>query len=108
MKIFVTVCQENSISLAAKKLYISQPAVSNAIKELEDYYGVTLFDRMSKKLYITEVGKKVLNYALHISSLFEKMESEIKNSDVTGILKIGCSITIGTHFLPCYIKKFSD
>lgn len=107
MKIFVTVCQENSISQAAKKLYISQPAVSNAIKELEDYYGVILFDRMFKKLFITEVGKKVLNYALHISSLFEKMESEIKNSDVTGILKIGSSITIGTHFLPGYIKNFS-
>lgn len=49
LKIFATVCKENSVSLAAKKLYISQPAVSNTIKELENYYGTPLFDRISKK-----------------------------------------------------------
>jgi DNA-binding transcriptional LysR family regulator len=108
MKIFVSVCKENSITLAAKKLYISQPAVSNAIKDLEDYYGVQLFDRISKKLYLTEAGKIVFNYALHISSLFEELETNIKNSDNIGRLRIGSSITIGTHLMPNYIKEFSQ
>ena len=107
MKIFVCVCRENSITLAAKKLYISQPAVSNAIKELEDYYDIPLFDRISKKLYLTEAGKNVYNYALHISSLFEELEANIKNSDTIGTIKIGASITIGTHFMPDYIREFS-
>jgi len=107
LKIFVSVCRENSITLAAKKLYISQPAVSNTIKELESYYGVKLFDRISKKLYLTESGKIVFNYALHINSLFEELEATIKNSDTTGNLKIGSSITIGTHLMPNYIKEFS-
>jgi len=107
MKIFASVCRENSITLAARKLYISQPAVSNAIKELEVYYGIPLFDRISKKLFLTEAGKKVFSYALHINSLFEELETVIKNSDGIGKLKIGSSITIGTHFMPNYIKKFA-
>lgn len=108
MKIFVSVCREKSITLAAKKLYISQPAVSNAIKELETYYGTSLFDRISKKIYLTETGKTVYHYAIHINSLFEELETALKNSDSEGQLKIGSSITIGTHFMPDYIKKFSD
>ncbi|MDD3174815.1 MAG: LysR family transcriptional regulator [Herbinix sp.] len=107
MKIFVSVCREKSITLAAKKLYISQPAVSNAIKELESYYGAPLFDRISKKIYLTEVGKTVYHYALHINSLFEELESSLKSSESIGHLKIGSSITIGTHLLPDYIKDFS-
>lgn len=108
LKIFATVCKENSISLAAKKLYISQPAVSNTIKELENYYGTPLFDRISKKIYLTETGKTVYQYALHITSLFDELEESIKkqNSE-TGSIKIGASITIGTHLIPEYIQKFS-
>lgn len=108
MKIFVTVCRENSITLAAKKLYISQPAVSNAIKELEDYYGTPLFDRISKKLYLTESGKTVYHYAMHISSLFEELENSLNSSKAIGQLKIGSSITIGTHFMPNYVREFSE
>lgn len=107
MKIFVVVCQESSITLASKKLFISQPAISTAIKELEDYYGVKLFDRISKKIFLTEVGKTVLNYALHITSLFDELETTIRNSDTIGTLRIGSSITIGTHLMPNYIKQFS-
>lgn len=108
MKIFVAVCREKSITLAAKKLYISQPAVSNAIKELEAYYGTPLFDRISKKLYLTESGKTVYHYAIHINSLFEELESSLKSSEVIGQLKIGSSITIGTHFMPNYVREFSE
>lgn len=107
LKIFVSVCKENSITLAAKKLYISQPAVSNVIKELESYYGTQLFERISKKLYLTEAGKIILNYALHINSLFEELEATIRSSSTIGILRIGSSITIGTHLMPYYIKEFS-
>lgn len=108
MKIFLTVCKENSISLAAKKLFISQPAVSNAIKELETYYNTPLFDRISKKIYITEAGKKVYEYAIHITSLFDELENSINNNSTSGQIKIGASITIGTHLIPEYINDFSQ
>lgn len=108
MKIFVTVCQENNITAAAKKLFISQPAVSIAIKEIEEYYGIKLFDRLSRKIYITQMGEIVFNYALHITSLFDEMDNTIKDKDTVKKIKIGSSISIGTDLMPSYVKKFSD
>lgn len=108
LKIFISVCREKSITLAAKKLYISQPAVSNAIKDLETYYGTPLLDRISKKLYLTEAGTTVYQYAIHINSLFEELECSVKSSEAIGQLKIGSSITIGTHFIPNYVREFSE
>lgn len=108
MKIFIMVCECNSITLAAKKLFVAQPAISFAIKELEEYYGVKFFDRISKKLYITEKGKEFFSYSSQIINLVEEMENKIKNNDTLGILKIGSSLTIGKYFLNDYLKKFQQ
>jgi len=108
LKIFVTVCETGSATAAGQKLHIAQPSVSLAISELEDYYGVKLFDRIAKRLYITEAGKKFFQYATHIVGLFEEMEKEIKNFDATGIIRIGASITIGNYLLPGYITRFKQ
>lgn len=108
LTIFVMVCECKSITKAAEKLFLAQPAVSLAISELEKYYGIHLFDRISRKLFITEAGKQFLEYALHITGLFQEMETGMKNWDSIGSLRIGSSITIGTHFLPEYIDKFSS
>lgn len=108
LKIFVTVCETGSTTAAGEKLHIAQPSISLAISELEDYYGIKLFDRIAKRLYITEAGKKFLQYATHIVGLFEEMEREIKNFDATGIIRIGASITIGNYLLPGYITRFKQ
>lgn len=108
MNIFVMVCKCNSITGAAKKLYLAQPAVSLAISEIEEYYGIKLFDRISKKLYITDVGKQFLSYAIKITSQFEEMENEIKNWESVSSLKIGSSITIGTYLMPEIVKNFNS
>lgn len=108
MKIFVAVCECESVTAAAEKLYLAQPSVSLAIRELEEYYGVKLFDRISRKLFITEVGKQFLNYATHIASLFDEMEKEIKNWDSIGTLRVGSSITIGNYLLPGYVNRFQE
>ena len=70
------------------------------------YYGVKLFDRISRKLYLTSFGEEFLNYASHIVSLFEKMETEMKNWDSVGTLRVGSSITIGTYLMPQYALEF--
>lgn len=57
IKIFLAVCKYSNVTMAAKELFIAQPAASLAIKELEEYYGIKLFDRISKRLYITEPEK---------------------------------------------------
>lgn len=108
IKIFVTVCEQNSITKAAEKLYITQPAVSYAIKELEEYYGIKLFDRISKRLYLTEAGKKFLDYAIHIVALFDEMESNVQHWGNAGKLRIGSSITIGSHLMPLYVRSFHE
>lgn len=108
LKIFVCVCQEMSITKAARRLFVSQPAISNAIKEMENYYQTPLFDRISKRLYLTESGKTVYQYALHINGLFDELEQTLSSQLDTQVLHIGSSITIGTHYMPDYIKTFSQ
>lgn len=106
LKIFVTVCNCNSITAAAEKLYLAQPSVSLAISELEKYYGIKLFDRISKKLYLTEPGVQLLDYATHIVALFDEMEKDVRNWESVGVLRIGSSVTIGSFLLPKWVKLF--
>ena len=108
MIIFRTVCENGYNSTkAAEVLHMTQPAVSLAIKELERYYGVLLFDRIGRRLQITDAGQHLLQYAIHISDLFSNMETGLRDWDSKGILRIGASITIGSQFLPSYVKAFS-
>jgi len=109
MIIFRTVCENGYHSTkAAEVLHMTQPAVSLAIKELEQYYGVHLFDRIGRRLQITNAGQHFLQYAIHISDLFSDMETGLRDWDSKGVLRIGASITIGSQFLPSYVKAFSE
>ena len=107
--IFRAVCENGYNSTkAAEVLHMTQPAVSLAIKELEQYYGVHLFDRIGRRLQITDAGQHFLQYAIHISDLFSDMETGLRDWDSKGVLRIGASITIGSQFLPNYVKAFSE
>lgn len=89
LKIFVTVCETGSMTAAASQLFIAQPSISLAISEMEDYYGVKLFDRISRKLYLTENGRRALQYARHIIDLLDEMEQGVRDVDAMGRLKVG-------------------
>ena len=86
LKIFLAVADQESITKAAEKLYIAQPSVSIAIKELEAYYGVRLFERFNRRIQITEEGRRFESYARYIVQLFDELERSLKNTDETGIL----------------------
>ena len=107
MKIFVTVYQNKGITSASQILHLAQPSVSLAIRELEEYYGIHLFERIGRRIYPTECGKDFYGYALHIVSLFDEMETKVRNWDAIGTLRIGASVTIGTHLLPGILKRAS-
>ena len=79
LRIFVAVCTWGSITRAAEKLHMAQPSVSLAIRELEEYYQLQLFDRISRKLYLTGDGERFLKYASHITSLFDEMENSMEH-----------------------------
>jgi len=107
LKIFLTVSDLGSMTAAAKTLFIAQPTVSQAISELEDYYGIKLFDRLSKRLFITEKGTQLLSYARHIIALANEMEQVMKNPDKSGMIKVGATLTIGTYLLPNLVNEFA-
>ena len=108
IQIFLTVCREGcSITDAAKKLYISQPSVSAAIRTLENELGTPLFERLSKRLYLTESGKTFLTYAQRILLLYDELNSSFAEGNENEPLRIGASITIGSTILPDLAKRFS-
>ena len=109
MEIFYALCHNDyNTTKAAAALNMTQPAVSFAIKELEQYYNVRLFDRIGRKLIITEAGKRFKEYTQTITSLFEDMETEMHNWDKQGKIRVGATFTPGAMFLPFYIKKFEE
>ena len=107
LQIFITVADLGSMTSAAKALFISQPTVSQAITELETHYGIKLFERLSKRLYLTEKGSQLLSYARHVTSLLEEMEQVIKNSEKSGSMMVGATLTIGESLLPELISSFN-
>jgi len=110
LKTFITVAKLLNISRAGEEVYLTQPAVSKQIKSLEEHYGVKLFERINKRLLLTEGGRRLLNYACRIVSLYsESLESvNEKDNDLKGILRIVSNLTLGIYILPNLIKPFSD
>jgi DNA-binding transcriptional LysR family regulator len=108
LKIFIEVADSGKMRIAASKLYISQPTVSQAIRELEEYYGVLLFERLSKKLYITEKGKKLLSYARNVVKQFDDMEEMMFQVGYVEKIRIGATITVGNCILSDVIKNFKE
>lgn len=106
LQIFIAVADTGTMSLAAKQLYISQPTVSQVISEMESSYGVRLFERLSRRLYITDAGKQLLKYARHIVASFEEMERGLHDASEHPILRIGATITVGSCILTGIIRRF--
>ena len=108
LKIFIAVYEYNSITKAATHLHLAQPSVSLAVKEIEEYFGTRLFERIGHRISPTEAGKEVYRYALHICEALREMDDHVKNYYNHGILRIGASITIGTHILPPLVKQYQS
>lgn len=79
LTVFVTVAEQGSMSAAAKFLYLSQPTVSQAIRELEKHYNGLLFERLGKKLYLTDMGRLLLPHAREMLRQFEQLEELMQN-----------------------------
>ena len=105
LKLFIAAADAGSITAAARQLYIAQPTVSIAVKELEEHYGICLFERISKRLRITEDGRRFLDYARHIVRLFDEMEQLFTDPERKGSLRLGASVTVGIHYVPEMVKK---
>ncbi|QUI22882.1 LysR family transcriptional regulator [Vallitalea pronyensis] len=107
-KVFYMVAKEGQISAAAKKLYISQPAVSQAIKQLEEKLGANVFIRTPKGIKLTSEGKVLFEYIQKACGLIITGEIkflEMQNLDA-GEVTIGASDTLCSHYLLPYLEQF--
>ena len=109
-EIFMMVSRLKSFSKAAKLLYMTQPAISNHIQAMENYYGTKLFNRHSHGVSLTKAGEVVYTFAQKILSNHDAMEKEIdrvlniKNQN----LIVGASSNVGNYALPCSIWTFKE
>ncbi len=107
-KIFVAVCDTMNMTGAAETLFMSQSAVSQAIAELENHYDVRLFERLSRKLYLTQAGQKLLSYARHMIRMNTEVENDMKALHKSGSIRIGASVTVCTHVLPKLVSLYKQ
>lgn len=109
-KIFCTVVRTGNMSVAAKELYISQPAVSMSVKQLEDRMGSPLLVRTTKGVRTTPEGGVLYEYleqALGLIKTAEHKYKEMVNLE-TGEIRIGASDTVISNFLMPYLEKFNN
>ena len=106
LKIFISVYEASNITRAAEVLHMTQPSVSRAIQEIENYYGIVLFERINHRLSVTETGKSFYAHAIHILDSFDSLEMGLRNWDKYGKLRIGATITLGNTFLPRAVSEY--
>lgn len=104
--VFYTVCKYMNFTKASEELFISQPAVSKTIKDIEDEYGILLFERYNKALYLTPAGSALLEYSKQIVNLLDDLDERLKLQEMKDIIRIGASITIGTSILGEIVSEF--
>ena len=104
---FIVLAKMKSYTLTAEVVNITQPAVSQHIKFLEEYYGAKLVEKSGKEIKLTREGNILLKYAQEIESLYTAAQTEIKN--MAGTVKtynIGASMTIGGYVLPQILARY--
>lgn len=115
LHIFITAAETGSLTEAAKKLYISQPAVSQAVKKLEDELGVKLFIRNKRSsLILTDVGERILLLANQMQALENRLyQTAMEENELSGGVVRIAAVPIGTsiilpRILPIFRKQFPD
>ena len=106
LTIFRTVCEEGSMTKTAEKLYMTQPAVSQTIKELEQESGVCFLERYNRKVVPTESGRLLYQYACHILGLYQDLEQHLKETEGVRTIRIGANLSVGVKMLRGFIRAF--
>ncbi|MBU1343144.1 MAG: LysR family transcriptional regulator [Proteobacteria bacterium] len=107
LKTFERVALLLNFNQAAKALNCSQSTVSAQIKLLEDNLGVLLFDRLGKKILLTEAGSKLIRYARKMMEIEKEIFSEItQNNEPVGHISIRAPQTVGTYLIPEVLEHF--
>ena len=108
LRVFQSVAKNLSFTKASQELFISQPAISKHIQELEACYQIRLFDRQGNKISLTEAGRLLLEHSERILDGYRQLEYEMHllNGEYTGELRLGASTTISQYVLPLFLGNF--
>lgn len=110
LQVFYTVAKQLSFTKAAELLFMTQPAVTFQVKQLEEHFNTRLFERSHSKITLTPAGRLAMEYAERILNLTNEMETRLMEmtGDVSGILLIGASTTIAEYMLPRLLGDFKS
>lgn len=99
LRVFYEVCKHMNMTKASKELFVSQPAISKTIHDIEQDYGVKLFERWNKQLYLTPEGATLYEYSKQAVNLLDAIDKSMQARNGKDIIRVGASITIGTSIL---------
>lgn len=110
LEIFCKIIELGSFSKAADALHLSQPTVTEHMKSLEEYLGLSLLDRLGREVVPTKAGQILHEYARNILELKEEAEQRLRSlqGDLKGDLTVGASTIPGEFILPRILKAFRD
>lgn len=108
LRTFASVAEYRSFSRAGEAIHLSQPAVSRAVRELEQQLEIALLERRGGQVYLTEAGAELYEHARAIFALEKSAMADLRGRQglARGSLTVGASRTIGTYFLPPVIAEF--
>ena len=109
LRAFLLVAESGSFSKAAKRLHLTQPAVSKRIAQLEAQLNVSLFDRIGRRISTTEAGEALLPHARAVHLELQAAQQSVRDlaGEVRGRLRLATSHHIGLHRLPPLLSFFS-
>lgn len=108
LKVFYTVANRLSFTKASNELFITQPAVSKHIQELEEYYKIKLFNRNGSKITLTVAGEVLLKHTKNIFEVYREIDFDMSTliNQRSGLLRIGASTTISQYIIPPLLARF--
>nr|WP_315239108.1 LysR family transcriptional regulator [uncultured Flavobacterium sp.] len=108
LKVFYTVALRLNFTKAATELYITQPAVSKHIQELEETYKTKLFERNGSKIALTPAGKILLEHTKNIFEIYREIDFEMSSfrNERQGLLRLGSSTTISQYIISPVLARF--
>ncbi|MET0285849.1 MAG: LysR substrate-binding domain-containing protein [Polyangiales bacterium] len=106
LEVFLSVAKQDSVTQAARELALSQSAVSEALAELEGQFGIQLFQRVGKRLQLSELGRALRPAAESLHAQALELEARLASQASVGTVRIGATLSIGDYLVPPLMARF--
>ncbi|SHI67993.1 DNA-binding transcriptional regulator, LysR family [Hymenobacter daecheongensis DSM 21074] len=110
LRVFQSVARHLSFTKAAQELYVTQPAITKHIRELERQYGQRLFERRAGRVSLTEAGRLLLLHADQVEALHQQLTDQLHglHDETAGRLRLGASTTLAQYVIPAILPAFQQ